>query len=505
MSGAGVSVRRLPALLAGCAPAAVIPDCEVTALTEDSRQAGTGAVFFARKGVRVDGARFISDALEAGASAVVMTTGTKLSPSDDATRCVAVKDVSYCFGVASDRFFGSPSAACKVVGVTGTNGKTSIAYSAAQLLDDEDGTAACFVLGTLGAGRPGALTDGELTTPSAGSVHRQLRSFVDQGAAYTVMEVSSHALDQQRVAGVCFDVAVFSNLTRDHLDYHRTLEAYGEAKRKLFAMPGLRTAVVNIDDPFGREIVESLPNEMSVLTFGAAHSNSQFRHLHADDASFDATGLSMSIALSGDVLGRVDAPLLGAFNASNLLASVGVALALDVPFEAIQRRARRMVPAPGRMQRVSSGMGEEPAVVVDYAHTPDALSNALRSLRSVEPHRTLWCVFGCGGDRDQGKRFEMGQIAEQLADRVVVTSDNPRSESPRQIIDDILAGLRQHANVVIEEDRRLAIASTVRQAANDDIVLIAGKGHEQYQEVAGVRYPMVDQVIALGALQERHA
>ncbi|MCH9673670.1 MAG: UDP-N-acetylmuramoyl-L-alanyl-D-glutamate--2,6-diaminopimelate ligase [Gammaproteobacteria bacterium] len=496
----GMRQRRLSELLSGFVDVDPNIDRDITGLTEDSRKVMPGNIFFARKGARVDGTAFVADALDAGASAVVLAaTNRRLQIA--APNVLTVSDVAHCLGVASERYFGSPSERLDVVGVTGTNGKTSISYFAAQLLDGPN--AACCVLGTTGSGRIGAMTSQSLTTPDAVSIHERLADFVSCGARYAVMEVSSHALDQQRIAGVSFRVAVFSNLTRDHLDYHGTLHAYGAAKRKLFEVDGLVHGIINADDPFGRDLASTLSKDLNVVTYSVTEGREArlIGYLEAQDAD----ALVLRVEFDGEPMGVIHAPLVGEFNASNLLAAFGVGLCQDIAPEDLLDRAQRVESAPGRMQRVRSGMGPEPAVIVDFAHTPDALTNVLQALRSANPGRKIWCIFGCGGDRDRGKRREMARAAQTLADQIVVTSDNPRSESPTQIIDDVVSGFTSTASVSVDEDRRVAIAQTVLRADEQDIVLVAGKGHEEYQEIAGVRYPLIDQQIVLGALQERHA
>lgn len=506
---AAVRQTRLSALLAGYAHVSTQQDCEVTALTEDSRYASSGALFFARKGTRHDATKFIPEVLGLEPAGVVFPNSATQWLSVPQDNLYAVDDVAECLGAASDRFYGSPSSQLTMIGVTGTNGKTSIAYYVAQLLDAEPPQASCYMLGTIGVGRPGALEISELTTPDTVKIHSLLANFVSARARYAVMEVSSHALDQQRVAGVHFRIAVLSNLTRDHLDYHGTLETYRAAKRKLFEFAGLSHAVLNADDPFGQVLANSLSSEIDVITYSVQASSAQpsapGARLVGCLCYQDADTFALQVQLDGVALGEVRAPLIGEFNASNLLAALAVGIACGVSPEALFARAEQIEPALGRMQRIRSGMGAEPAVVVDYAHTPDALSNALRALRDANPDRTLWCVFGCGGDRDRGKRREMARAAERYADHIVLTSDNPRSENPAQIISDVANGFRANDNVIVEEDRRVAIAHAILAAKLDDIVLVAGKGHEDYQEIAGVRYPLSDQQIALGALQERLA
>ena len=502
------SRRQLRELLTGFAQVRADQDCEVTGLTEDSREVTPGMVFFARQGEQFDGMDFIPEAIASGASAIVLPQSARRRlPPIAARNIFTVENVVNCLGAVSDRFYGSPSAQMTVIGITGTNGKTSIAHFISQLLDAEATCTACPIIGTLGSGQTNAMIPASLTTPSTVTLHRRLADFVFDGAQYAVLEVSSHALAQHRVAGVHFRIAVFSNLTRDHLDYHGSFEAYGLAKQKLFEIESLSHAIINIDDPFGEALIDSLHKRLEVITYSVAspaQGTNRARligHIHEHDTEH----LTLNVFFDNQTLGRVRIPLVGTFNAANLLAALAVGLVLGIPAEALSERAQHIKSLCGRMQRMHSGMGDEPAVFVDYAHTPDALSQALQTLRKIAPGQTIWCVFGCAGDRDQGKRQEMAKVAETQADRIILTSDNPRSEKAGQILADLLEGFEHPEAVWLEEERSTAIAHAVLTAGIDDIVLVAGKGHETYQEIAGIRYPLVDQRIVLDALQERHA
>ncbi len=381
-----------------------------------------------------------------------------------------------------------------MIGVTGTNGKTSVTQWIAQTMTALGRK--CAVIGTLGNGFPGALVPGPNTTPGAAVLKTLLPELAAQGAQACAMEVSSIGLHQERVADLRFDVAVFTNFTRDHLDYHGTMASYAAEKRKLFEMPGLRTAVLNLDDPFGAELDETLAGRMRVIGYTLEGKVSRGDTLAARDLSIDGVGIAFT--LNGV---RCSAPLIGRFNAANLLAVIGSLLAGGAALETIAAALPRLTPPPGRMQVV--GGDQLPLIVVDYAHTPDALEKALATLRETAEARggKLVCVFGCGGDRDPGKRPLMGAVAEQLADRVLLTSDNPRGESPGAIIDAIATGMR--APPAVEPDRALAIRRAVLEAAVNDVVLLAGKGHEPYQEIAGVRQPFADLDQARQALERR--
>jgi UDP-N-acetylmuramoyl-L-alanyl-D-glutamate--2,6-diaminopimelate ligase len=386
-----------------------------------------------------------------------------------------------------------------MVGVTGTNGKTSVTQWIAHALNALGKK--CAIVGTLGNGFPGALEPGPNTTPGTHVLREMLPAFVAQGAQACAMEVSSIGLHQERVAGVRFDVAVFTNFTRDHLDYHGTMAEYAAMKRRLFAMPGLAGAVINLDDPLGREIAAELDGKVRLLGYTLEAAPDIDRH---DNLRLRAEGIEMTDAGIAFHIGDVDfsVPVVGRFNVANLLAVVGVLLQAGFSLEACASALASVAPPPGRMQTLGGATGQ-PLVVVDYAHTPDALENVLVTLRSTARARggRLICVFGCGGDRDAGKRPEMGAIAGRLADAVVVTSDNPRNEDPQSIIAAILAGMQ--APPRIEVDRARAIATTLADAEAQDVILLAGKGHEAYQEIAGTRLPFSDLEQAKSALAGR--
>jgi UDP-N-acetylmuramoyl-L-alanyl-D-glutamate--2,6-diaminopimelate ligase len=383
-----------------------------------------------------------------------------------------------------------------MVGVTGTNGKTSVTQWIAHALTRLGRK--CALVGTLGNGFPDALVPGPNTTPGAAVLQQLLPEFVRQGAQACAMEVSSIGLHQKRVAGVVFDVAVFTNFTRDHLDYHGGMAEYAAMKRKLFEMPGLRTAVINLDDPFGSEIAAQLAGRVRTIGYTLADAQGADNVLRAENLSQSGAGLAFDVAGT-----HFTAPVVGSFNAANLLAVIGALIAGGETLAASAGALQDIEPPPGRMQALG-GMAA-PLVVVDYAHTPDALEKVLATLRETATARggKLLCVFGCGGDRDAGKRPLMGAIAEQCADRVVVTSDNPRSEDPLTIIAAIRSGMQQSPD--IEADRARAIVQTITQADARDVILLAGKGHEPYQEVAGVRLPFSDAASAKSALARRQS
>ena len=485
-------------------------DIEVLGLSCDSRSVEPGDVFFARRGANHNGALFFDAAVRAGAVALVGTGESAGRQACSAIPRIAVEDVDACLGDAAHRFFGEPSRHMAVVGLTGTNGKSSTCHFVAQALEALRSSGRtegrrCGLIGTLGYGTVDALQDLELTTPNVVSIHRILGEFHGLGLETVLMEVSSHALSQQRVAGVAFNIAVFTNLTRDHLDYHGDMSSYGEAKRQLFVVPGLDTVVVNSDDPFAPAILEMVGSRVRVITYGfepggptgsASHTGQV--HLHGEILSVDADGTRLRVAYGAEQ-GEVNCRIIGRFNGANILATIATLLALDLPLTAALEGSGALYALPGRMERFGA-VAKQPLVIVDYAHTPDALDNSLRALREICAGR-LWCVFGCGGDRDRGKRPMMANAAQTHADVVVVTDDNPRFEDGDRIIADICAALHGDVEVLIERDRRNAIETAVSRAGRNDAILVAGKGHEAYQEVAGVRRPFSDATTVRAALE----
>ncbi|HEX7816239.1 UDP-N-acetylmuramoyl-L-alanyl-D-glutamate--2,6-diaminopimelate ligase [Dyella sp.] len=490
-----MTAHRLDQLLQGIADTQSAGDIVVSGLSLDSRQVRPGHAFFALRGTREHGIHFAAGAVERGAQ-VVLAEGPQVDAAPLRVPVLWIDNLHGRVGDIAARFFGEPSQSLAVVGVTGTNGKTSTVQLLAQSLEQLGHRAA--TIGTLGAGLHGQLTEGERTTPDAIHVQGLLAQFRADGATHVAMEVSSHALEQGRVGAVHFAVAAFTNLTRDHLDYHGSMQAYGAAKAKLFAWPGLHTAVINIDDAFGRELVDTLAPDVQILRVSAAGDS------HADIVATSVVTSSEGLAF---VLRTpwgerpLHSHLLGCFNVANLLTVVGCLGALGAPFEGIVAAVEAMQPVNGRMNRLG-GFAGEPLVVVDYAHTPDALEQALTALRAHCAGRLI-CVFGCGGDRDGGKRPVMGAIAERLADSIVVTDDNPRSESGDAIVAQIVAGLTHPEQARIERDREAAIGWAVAQARSGDVVLVAGKGHETYQESAAGKRPFDDFAIARAALEAR--
>jgi UDP-N-acetylmuramoyl-L-alanyl-D-glutamate--2,6-diaminopimelate ligase len=469
----------------------------VTALAIDSRAVEPGDVFLAYPGEQADGRKFVAQAVAAGAVAVLWEPKGFAWDAALGVPNLAVPGLRDKAGLIAAEVYGHPSRTLWSIGITGTNGKTSCSHWLAQALTACDRKGA--IIGTLGNGFPGALSASSNTTPDPVTLQEQLKRYLDQGAQSVAMEVSSHALAQGRVNGMRFHVALFTNLSRDHLDYHGDMESYALAKSALFAWPQLEHAVLNFDDPFAPELVQRARRSgAQVLGYGFDAGE-----VRGDALVVSPTGLQFDVATPwGEA--HVKSGVLGRFNASNLLGVLAVLLASGVSLDRAVRALHDLQPVAGRMQQIR--IPGRPLVVVDYAHTPDALEKVLITLREVikdskaaAADSRLICVFGCGGSRDKGKRPMMGDIASRLADSVIVTSDNPRNENPRAIIDDIVAGMAANYHVV--EDRAAAIDRAIRHARPDDVVLIAGKGHEDYQEIAGVKLPFSDVEVAARSLE----
>ncbi|HLO25719.1 MAG TPA: UDP-N-acetylmuramoyl-L-alanyl-D-glutamate--2,6-diaminopimelate ligase [Geobacteraceae bacterium] len=476
------------------------PGMEIQGLYYDSRQVRPGGLFFALRGVAADGHRFIGVAREAGAVAVV-AEDESFVPAGMAR--IIVTDAREAMSRAAAAFYGEPTSGVPLVGITGTNGKTTTSYLVEAILEKAGLPAA--VLGTVNYRFRDLALPAPNTTPESVDLQRTLRELVDAGAASIVMEVSSHALEQKRVDGCLFDVGVFTNLTRDHLDYHLTMDAYLASKTRLFAellasnaVKPRRRAVVNCDDPYGSAIAASAV--CPVITYGVGER----AEVTAADVEFSVDGIAGVLATPA---GRVSfrSPMLGRFNLYNILAAAAAGIALDLPLDAIRQGVEEHWRVPGRLERVENGRGI--TVLVDYAHTGDALENVLRTLREIATGRVI-TVFGCGGDRDQGKRPIMGRIAAGMSDLAVVTSDNPRTEDPNAILAQVRAGivplaLREYQpeeladgfterGFVMCESRRDAIRLAAGAARPGDIVLLAGKGHEDYQIIGTVKHHFDD-------------
>lgn len=463
-------------------------------LTLDSRKVRPGDLFLAIPGASQDGRAHIGDALARGAAAVAYEPEGFPVLDNTEVELLPIRGLAGQLSAIAGRFYGEPSRSLRLIGVTGTNGKTSVSQLLAQALDRLGER--CGIIGTLGTGFHGALESGRHTTPDPLAVQATLAGLHRGGARAVAMEVSSHGLQQGRVEALAFDIAVFTNLSRDHLDYHGTMEAYGATKARLFAWPGLACRVINLDDPFGRQLAE----QPGARLYGYSLEDTRAA-VHCRNIRFDDEGVSAELVTPHGE-GLLRSSLLGRFNLSNLLAVVAALLAMDHPLDDILRLLPTLQGPVGRMQRL--GGGDRPLVVVDYAHTPDALEKVLEALR---PHvrGRLQCLFGCGGDRDRGKRPLMAAVAERLADDVVVTDDNPRTEDPLLILDEIRTGFANPEAVRFVPGRGEAIARLIAEAGVNDVLLLAGKGHEDYQEINGVREPFSDLEAAARALEQWEA
>jgi UDP-N-acetylmuramoyl-L-alanyl-D-glutamate--2,6-diaminopimelate ligase len=473
----------------------VTNDAPVSAITYDSRRVVAGSVFVALRGLKADGAAFASQAAARGAALVIAETPR---PPEHTTPWLVVSDARLALAVLADAFYGHPSRRLQVVGVTGTNGKTTTSYLLASILDAAGLKAG--LLGTVSYRLGVEEREASRTTPEAPDVQLLLAEMIRQGCKSAVMEVSSHALALKRVDGMRFAAAVFTNLTRDHLDFHEDMESYFQAKRRLFEMlPATAPGIVNLDDPRGASLVDVVERP---VTFAISRS----ADVTAGPLQFTLSGLSFAIRTPVGAV-SVQSKLVGRPNVSNILAAAATAVALDVPLEAIAAGVSALPGVPGRFEVVSSP-DDEVTVVVDYAHTDDALRNLLETARPLAPKRLI-TIFGCGGDRDRTKRPLMGMVAARLSDVVVITSDNPRSEEPSRIIDEIKRGIpaggqggrSQDVQAIV--DRREAIERAIELAESGDLVLIAGKGHEKYQQIGDRVLPFDDAQIARTALERR--
>jgi len=471
-----------------------LPAIDVPGFAIDSRAVVPGGVFVALRGTKAHGISFAPQAIARGAVCILAE-----APIDDAPALtvdvpvVVVDQLRPLLGGALARFHGNTPGNPVLTGVTGTNGKTSTVQLLAGALTFLGKSSA--TIGTLGAGLVGHLEAGERTTPDVVATHALVAALRDQGANQVAMEVSSHALDQHRVAGLAFDFAAFSNLTRDHLDYHGDMASYGAAKAQLFRWPGLKAAVINVDDAFGRDLVQTIDASVRVLSVSSVSDAA----LTASQIVTDASGLAFTLTYAGASV-RVTTRLIGRFNVDNLLLVAGLLIEQGFGLQRIAEAFAHSDPVPGRMNRVDAGSGKA-LVVVDYAHTPDGLEKALVTLRDHCAGRLI-VVFGCGGDRDPGKRVTMGALAAALADDLVITDDNPRTENGDVIVAAIAAGASSAKSVRIERDRARAIAFAIGRAGTGDIVLIAGKGHEPYQEIGDRKLPFDDRIVAEQILRE---
>ncbi len=467
-----------------------VPQIVLEGITLDSRSVLPGMGFLAVAGGQAHGLQFAAQAESAGAS-VVIHDGQFPVP-DLGIPCVEVPGLGHHLSSLASRFFHAPSEHLSVCGITGTNGKTSTAHFLAQAWHRSRGRSG--LIGTVGSGPFDCLQQSSLTTPDPISLQQQISACVDAGVEYLAMEVSSHALAQGRCDDVRFEAGVFTNLSRDHLDYHGSMAAYAAAKRRLFADCKPRFAVINKDDDFGKKLIEEFSSSLEVLSYGTNGSS----EIRAAVSAMDSGGMTISIESPWGP-GRVHSSLLGRFNVSNLIAAGGTMALLGMDWREVLHQMEMMQPVPGRMHRLG-GEGGKPVVVVDFAHTPDALEQALQALRA-HLHGRMVCVIGCGGDRDPGKRPMMAKVAENRCDRIIFTSDNPRHEAQEKIFADMTAGLSARDKAQLEPDRGEAIRQAVRSSGEGDIVLIAGKGHETYQDLGDRRVPFSDEAAARAALE----
>ena len=481
-------------LLRGFAEAPEIP---ISGIASDTRDVRDGTLFLACRGERSHGLDYAAQAIEAGAAAIAYDVSTAATVPDIDAPLIPVDGLRSRLGEIANRYYDHPSQSVRVLAVTGTNGKTTVAWLLAQCLQRLGRT--CGYAGTLGYGVD-ELSGGEgMTTPDVVELHRRLSTFRDAGACCAAVEVSSHALAQDRIDGVAIDTALFTNLTRDHLDYHGDMQAYGEAKASLFLVAEPGRQIVNVDSEFGRELADRCGRGVIRVSMDPARVDSGSPHVVLRIIAPTMDGFDVAIASAwGD--GRLRLPLHGEFNVANAALVLAFLLSDGVPLDAASAALAAATPPPGRLQRVDAEAG--PKVFVDYAHTPAAVESALGALRA-HCDGMLWCVFGCGGERDAGKRPLMGGAVERLADRVVITNDNPRSEDPGQIFEAILGGLETPGSATVIEDRSAAIAWAIRNAAERDVVLLAGKGHESYQLVGDERRHFSDYGVAAASLAAR--
>ena len=486
----------LAELLRGFADA---PAIAIGSLSSDSRSLRSGDLFLACGGDNNHGLDFIADAVAAGVAAIAWDSSTADAPATDVgVPMIAVPDLANHLGEIANRFYGRPSESVHVVGVTGTNGKTTVAWLIAQCCELLEQS--CGYIGTLGTG-VGEVDGGEgMTTPGAVALHGSLADFRNASATWAAVEVSSHALAQKRVDGVTFDTVLFTNLSRDHLDYHGDMQSYAETKARLFFDYPARTRIINLDSEFGSELADRCGQDVITVSTCSDRVANGRPYVFAGSVVANDNGSLVRINSSwGD--GEFELPLPGDFNVANAVIVLAALLGQGVPMLRACETLAQVSSPPGRMERVAAAAGL-PTVYVDYAHSPQAIDVALRALRA-HCRGKLWCVFGCGGDRDSGKRPLMARNAEMGADRLVITSDNPRGEAPGQIIAQMIDGLEQPDRATVLEDRAAAIAWAIREAASDDVILIAGKGHENYQLIGTQRIDFSDYGAALANLAKR--
>lgn len=488
--------RTLSSLLAGMVKdPTVYRDRTIESISMDSRSVTANSLFIATAKQGAQRQNHIEQAIASGA--VVIVVEKNLAPANQAqdVQIIEVINLDHKVSEIAARFYGHPSLALTIIAVTGTNGKTSVSQYIAQCLEKLGQP--CGVIGTLGLGRFETIQQTGMTTPNPVLIQAALASFAQQGLQTVVLEASSHALQQGRLNAVAIDIAILTNLSRDHLDYHKTMEDYAAAKKQLFWFDSVRTVVINADDEHGRQWIAELQQQRDISI--TAYSQQQQADIQAQDVQANESGLTFELAYQQSHA-QINTALLGRFNVDNLLATAGTLLTLGVDFEVVVQQIEACIPATGRMQLIEGG--KQANIIIDFAHTPDALGQALQAVREhTTAQGQLWCVFGCGGDRDTGKRSLMANEAEQWADHLVMTADNPRSEDNQDIVNAMLAGITEQDKVHIEHDRKRAIQYAIAQSKQNDMVLVAGKGHEQYQEIAGVKYPFSDIEVVIETLQ----
>ena len=480
---------RLSVLLQNIMSIPAEADCDVSRLVLDSRQVQARDVFLAVKGTHLDGRKYIAEAINHGAVAVLVDADSENETIrwENDIPLIPINNLQSKLGELGAQFYQHPAKKLQMIGVTGTNGKTSCTHFIAQILQSLQ--TPCAVVGTLGSGMYGALGEAGLTTPDAITLQAILRDVLDQGAKAVAIEVSSHSIDQGRVNDIEFDVGVFTNLTQDHLDYHGTMDAYAAVKRRFLTVFPVKHLVINIDDAYGAKWAHELAHTRSVFTYSVLPVTKKDKNLtYATDIKLTLHGIKANIH-SPFGAGELSLALIGRFNLSNALAVLTALCVAGIPFNDALYRLAQLKAVPGRMQTL--GGAGKPVIVVDYAHTPDALEKALEALRPQVEERLI-CVFGCGGDRDPGKRSKMAAIAEKLADQIIVTNDNPRHESPKKIVEQIMQGFSRPDEVLVLLDRSKAIEKSIQLATGSDCILIAGKGAEHYQQIGDEKTPFDD-------------
>lgn len=475
----------LSKVLKNIAKIATALDCEILGLSADSRQIKDKYLFAAYPGDKQDGRNFIAQAINEGAIAIIYDP-EGFTPTNKKIPHIPVATLRLQISKIAANFYHHPSQHMTMIGITGTNGKTSCSHFIANALQTNN--IPCGIIGTLGAGFPENLTPNSYTTPEPIMLQKILHDLHQNYAQAIAMEVSSHALEQGRVTGINYPIAVFTNLSRDHLDYHETMEKYFASKKALFTQSSLMYAVINADDEYGKQLIDTISPKVTTIAYSISDTIVNAPTIRAKELTLSKHGFQAKVETPWGN-GELNSTLLGRFNISNLLAVLGVLGIMNIPLPATLASLAKLTNVMGRMQ--TFGGNKKPLVVVDFAHTPDALEKTLKVLRE-HCEGSLWCVFGCGGDRDRGKRPIMGQIAEQLSDYLIITDDNPRTEDPQQIINDILPGLLCPWAVEIEHDRSTAITNAITSAKENDIVLIAGKGHEPYQIIGKEKIPYSD-------------